>query len=175
MANSPRPLLTLCDASEIEITSAWKIGVLNINANTTIPASTPKEIHIWNNRGNSTSKAADIVGTYVTTKNLAGDDIDEQVVTDRWVRASCKALSKDLDSNGLLDMTPIGGKDVLNICADVGTEKFKSSFKISGKENEGSYESNNENVATITLQLVPKINALKGLHQFKVRISGYYA
>lgn len=175
MANSLRPLLTVCDSNDIELTSSWKIGILNINSNNVLPSSTPKEIHIWNNKGNSTGKAADMIGAYITTKNISGDDIDEQVVVDKWVNASCKALSKDLDFNRIPDMTPIGGKDILNICADVGTEKYKSSFKISGKSNEGSYESNNENVSTVVLQLTPKINALKGLHQFKVRISGYYA
>lgn len=174
MANSATPIITICDANDVEITKAWKVGTLDINNGSSLPQSETKVLHIWNNKGNKIGTAADLVSAYITTKNISGDNLNEQVVIDKWVQASCLALSKDLNGDGTPDMISIGGNDVLKICANSGTDSIKHNFKISGASNEGSYDSNTDNVCTVSLKVVPKINALKGLHQFKVRVSGYY-
>lgn len=174
MPSSTTPVISICDEHDIEITRPWKVGTLDVNSGSSLPESETKVLHIWNNRGNSTGTTADLVSAYITTKNISGDNSNEQVVIDKWVQASCEALSPDLNGDGIKDMTPIGGDDKLMICANDGAASTKADFKISGAENAGSYDANPENVAKICLKVVPKINALKGLHQFKVRVSGYY-
>lgn len=168
MADSITPLVTIRDENDIEITSPWNVETLDVNNGSAIPQSSVKTIHIWNNY-KSEYNAADLVGTYVTTKNINGDNLNEQLVTDKWVQANYRYAIKNSNS----DFVPIGGEDVLEICADGATGTNVSNHVLSGSHNSGTSQ-DTTHFATVQLKVVPKINALKGLHSFKVRISGYY-
>lgn len=165
---SATPIITICDKNDNAITSAWAVGTLDVNNGSVIPQSETKEIHIWNNKG-GIETAADLVGAYITTKNINGDNSNEQLVTDKWVQANFKNES----ISALDGFHAIGGEDILEICSDIAAGVDKSNHVISGAANSGS-SADTSNFATVRLKVVPKINALKGLHQFKIRVSGYY-
>lgn len=167
MANAT-PIITICDKNDRGINSPWGVGTLDVNNGSAVPQSETKEIHIWNNKGGIES-AADLVSSYITTKNINGDNLNEQLVTDKWVQANYKNES----ISTLNGFHAIGGDDILEICSDSATGIDKENHVISGTANSGS-ATDTSNFATVRLKVVPKINALKGLHQFKVRISGYY-
>ena len=86
---SATPIITICDRDDREISSPWGVGTLDVNNGSAVPQSETKEIHIWNNKGGIES-AADLVSSYITTKNINGDNLNEQLVTDKWVQANYK-------------------------------------------------------------------------------------
>ena len=117
----------------------------------------------------------DLHGTYITTKNIQGDDINEQAVTDKWVQACVDALASP-DGSGGKKFTQIGGSsDVAPICAQGNiTTNEKNDRVIKGTTNVGDKNNDYANYAKITLKVVPDINAIPGIHYFKIRIAGYY-
>lgn len=169
MANSSTPLITIRDENNKEITTPWNVETLDVNNGSSIPQSSVKTILIWNNY-NSTYEAADLVGTNITTKNINGDNLNEQLVIDKWVQAD---YNYRRSTTGSESFASIGGEDVLEICADGASGVNAENHVISGTSNSGT-SVDTTHFATVKMKVVPKINALKGLHQFKVRISGYY-
>ena len=157
------------------IKDSWNVEDIEVH-NADQFESNPLVIYVWNNK-NGKDNIPDLQGAYITTKNLQGDDINEQAVVDRWVQACVDSEATPSETNpGTKKFTRIGGKDDIATISAQGnlTDTEKKNHTIKGTANEGNLTNDIANYAKITLKVVPDINALPGIHYFKVRIAGYY-
>ncbi len=169
---SVAPIIKIFDEAD-RIKDTWNVEDIDVH-NADQFESNPLVIYVWNNKGGD-SNVPDLHGTYITTKNIQGDDINEQAVTDKWVQACVDSLAS-LDDSGGKKFTQIGGSsNVAPICAQGNlTDDEKNDRVIKGTTNIGDKNNDYANYAKITLKVVPDINAIPGIHYFKIRIAGYY-
>ena len=159
MADNSKPILQIYNANNTAPQESWNAGELDVS-NPDAYVSGNLVINVWNNKGRNTA-VPDLVGCNITTKNINGDNTDEQVVTEKWVHACVDSMSSSF--------SPIGGNTVLPIAH----QNASSADRTKGTANNGSTSATN-NYAKITLKIVPGINASREIHYFKTRVSGYY-
>lgn len=168
---SVAPIIKIFDESD-RIKDTWNVEDIDVH-NADQFESNPLVIYVWNNKGGN-DPVPDLQGTYITTKNIQGDNINEQAVTDKWVQACVDALASD-DGAGDKKFTQIGGETIASVCAQGNlTTDEKNNYVIKGSVNNGDKNNDYANYAKITLKVVPDINAIPGIHYFKIRIAGYY-
>lgn len=161
------PIISIYNEDNSLIQESWNAGELDLSDSDSFESNT-LVINVWNNR-NGAEDVPDLVGCNITTKNIHGDNTDEQVVTEKWVHACVEstATSPDLFS-------PIGGETVCKVAHQNSDEEDKENGVLKGTANNGNSSTDTNNYSKISLKVVPTINGLLGVHNFKTRISGYY-
>ena len=170
MAAISVPIIRIYNAANSVVQDAWNAGEIDI-ANSSSFESSELVINVWNNKG-GTGTVPDLVGCNITTKNVNGDNTDEQVVTEKWVQACVDSMAST-DASGRKIFSPIGGSTVCLVAHQSASGSDKTNCVIKGTPNNGGLTEIN-NYSKITLKVVPTINARSGVHHFKTRISGYY-
>lgn len=169
---SVTPIIKVFDEAD-RIKDTWNVEDIDVH-NADQFESNPLIIYVWNNR-NGDDPVPDLQGTYITTKNIQGDNINEQAVTDKWVQACVDSLATVDTTTGKKKFTQIGGETIAPICAQGNiTAAEKNNYVIKGTGNTGDKNNDYANYSKITLKVVPDINAIPGIHYFKIRIAGYY-
>ena len=167
---SVAPKIQIYD-SEDRIKDSWNVGKIDVHDADSYQ-SDPLVIYVWNNRYDRDNAVPDLKGAYITTKNLQGDNINEQAVTDLWVQA-CVDSKAEPDNQGGKKFTKIGGDTVAPVEAQ-GNLGADEKLTIKGTANDGTARTYLSNYSKITLKIVPDINAIPGIHYFKIRVAGYY-
>ena len=165
------PILKIYNSSSIKIQDSWNAGELDVS-NKDHSESSELVINVWNNKGGNTN-VPDLVGCNITTKNISGDNTDEQVVTELWVQACVDSMAST-DSTGRKIFSKIGGETVCKVAHQGATGIDKTNCVLKGTANNGNPTTATNNYSKITLKVKPTINASQGVHYFKTRISGYY-
>lgn len=161
------PIISIYDEDNAVIQESWNAGELDLS-NSDSFESNVLVINVWNNR-NGTEDVPDLIGCNITTKNIHGDNTDEQVVVEKWVEACVESTAS---SPGLF--SEIGGDTVCKVAHQNANEEDKENGVIKGTANGGNPSIDTDNYSKISLKIVPDINGLLGVHNFKTRISGYY-
>lgn len=164
------PILKIYNYNHSDTQDSWNAGELDVSNQDTYE-STEFVINVWNNKGGNTN-VPDLIGCNITTKNINGDNTDEQVVTEKWVQACVDSVAST-DSSGRKIFSKIGGETVCGVAYQNATGTDKTNHVLKGTANNGTSSATN-NYSKITLKVKPSINAIQGIHYFKTRISGYY-
>ena len=161
------PIISIYNEDNSTIQESWNAGELDLSDSDSFESNV-LVINVWNNKYGD-EDVPDLIGCNITTKNIHGDNTDEQVVTEKWVQACVEstATSPDLFS-------PIGGETVCKVAHQNADEEDKENGVIKGTANNGNPSTDTNNYSKISLKVVPTINGLLGVHNFKTRISGYY-
>lgn len=160
------PIISIYNSDNSNIQDSWNAGELDMS-NSNSFESDVLVINVWNNRYGNTN-VPDLVGCNITTKNIHGDDTDEQVVTEKWVQ-----VCVDSTASSPTTFSPVGGTTVCTVAHQNASGTDKTTGVIKGTANNGS-TNNTNNFSKISLKIVPTINGRLGVHNFKTRISGYY-
>ena len=167
MAETSIPRLEIYNSSNNRVQDSWNAGELDLSRSDTFESGV-LIINVWNNRGGNTD-VPDLVGCNITTKNIHGDNSDEQVVTEQWVKCCVESTASTPTT-----FSPIGGDTVCGIAYQNATGDDKANFVLKGTANNGDASTALTNYSKISLKIVPTINGILGVHNFKTRISGYY-
>lgn len=171
------PKLQIFNETHTAIQETWNAGTLDIGSGESFE-SQEKVINVWNNKG-GVENVPDLVGCTITTKNINGDVINSQVVTEQWVKVCVDSMAST-DSAGRKIFSPVGynptTKEVIkcDIAHQNASADDKTNCVIKGTANNGSATDALNNYAKITIKIVPEIKAMIQTHYFKTRISGYY-
>lgn len=167
MADISIPIIDIYNAEHSAIQEDWNAGELDLSKSDSFESNV-LVINVWNNRyGNE--DVPDLVGCNITTKNIHGDNTDEQVVTEHWVRACVESTAENPD-----EFSKIGGELVCGIAYQNAEGTDKENKVLKGTANSGNPTVDTTNYSKISLKIVPTINGVLGVHTFKTRISGYY-
>ena len=166
------PIIRIYNENNSKIQETWNAGVLDLSSSESFE-SDEKVINVWNNRFGTTD-VPDLIGCNITTKNINGDDIYEQVVTETWVRVCVDSIAQTDPSTGKKIFSEVGGPIVAGVASQGATEEEKKEFVIRGSANNGVPDDSLVNYSKITMKVVPTLNAKVTVHEFKTRISGYY-
>ena len=161
------PIITIYNEENTLIQESWNAGELDLSDSESFESNV-LVINVWNNR-KGIEDVPDMLGCNITTKNIHGDNTDEQVVTEKWVHACVESTA----SSSTL-FSPIGGETVCKVAHQNADDEDKENGVIKGTANNGNPSIDTINYSKISLKVVPTINGLLGVHNFKTRISGYY-
>ena len=167
MADISIPKIDIYNANNSAIQEDWNVGELDLSDNTAFESNV-LVINVWNNRY-GTENVPDLIGCNITTKNIHGDNTDEQVVTEHWVQACVESTAETPET-----FSKIGGDLVCGIAYQNAEGLDKENKIIKGTANSGNPTTDTVNYSKISLKVVPTINGSLGVHNFKTRISGYY-
>ena len=154
------PIISIMNADNTKPVTEWYLGTLRTGT-----TSKELEINVWNNKGGSVD-VSDLVDVKVTT-------VDE-AVRDKWTQALVYATAP-VGADGSKQFVAIGANSYVGVASNGAAGDDLTNHVIKGTANDGTVSNSTTNFANIRVRVVPALNASKDVHNWRLKIQGYFS
>ena len=153
------PIISIMNADNTKPVTEWYLGTLRTGT-----TSKELEINVWNNKGGSVD-VSDLVDVKVTTvdENGVNETSAEEAVRDKWTQALVYAT------------VAIGANSYVGVASNGAAGDDLTNHVIKGTANDGTVSNSTTNFANIRVRVVPALNASKDVHNWRLKIQGYFS
>lgn len=164
------PIISIMNADNTKPVTEWYLGTLRTGT-----TSKELEINVWNNKGGSVD-VSDLVDVKVTTvdENGVNETSAEEAVRDKWTQALVYATAP-VGADGAKQFVAIGANSYVGVASNGAAGDDLTNHVIKGTANDGTVSNSTTNFANIRVRVVPALNASKDVHNWRLKIQGYFS